>query len=131
MSTASITASVLTVDDDLTSKCHDDVCWVLTTCRAPFIIRAVSPTWCETWGWHAQEAVGNASTAILNGPGTDTAAAEVMMRAFFEGTAWHASARLTNRTKGAELLTHDFILLQHPAGQRRQRPLATGACPPR
>lgn len=106
------------VQIDLASTCPaDDVCWVLTTSNPPFIIRAASPMWHKTWGWHAQEIIGKASTAILDGPGADTIASDAMMHDFFRGPERRASARLTNLTKGgAELRVHDFLLVKHPAG---------------
>ena len=111
-------ASVLTAGDldNPPNMCPDDVCWVLTTCNPPFVVRAASPLWYATWGWRAQEIVGKASTAILDGPGTDTIASEAMMHAFFEGPDRRVSARLTNLTKGAQLRVHDFLLVRHPAG---------------
>tara|TARA_B110001452_G_scaffold135969_1_gene112997 strand:- start:448 stop:720 length:273 start_codon:yes stop_codon:yes gene_type:complete len=72
--------------------------------------------WYATWGWHAQEIVGKASTAILDGPGSDTMASEAMMHEFFDGSERRVSARLTNLTKEAQLRVHDFFLVRHPAG---------------
>jgi len=102
--------------EDLPKSCPDDVCWVLTTCNPPFVVRAASPMWYATWGWHAQEIVGKASTAILDGPGSDTMASEAMMHEFFDGPERRVSARLTNLTKEAQLRVHDFFLVRHPAG---------------
>ena len=89
-------------------------CWVLTSREPPFKIKCASESWTQLWGFSCEDAIGT-PVSILNGPGSNAAAAAGLMQRF-KAHGSIATARCTNATKGGRLHTHSLTLMDHPSG---------------